>query len=284
MSEIDVRVPDIGDFKDVPVIEVLVKPGDRINKEDPLITLESEKATMEVPAPASGVVKELKVNINDKVSQGASILTLSVADAATDAQTKADEARADDQRPDANVDEGEEVMEGAPPVNAPAAQSKEFTPPPSAPRESPQFTPPPPSPNGETERDGDVHASPSIRRFARELGVDLRAIRGTGPSGRITREDVQGFIKTALHEGVTTDQPAAAGAAFGVAPWPKVDFAQFGPTERQPLSRIKKIAGPALHRNWVMIPHVTNNEDADVTDLEEFRKRVTAERQAQASR
>ncbi|MBV9737723.1 MAG: dihydrolipoyllysine-residue acetyltransferase [Candidatus Eremiobacteraeota bacterium] len=263
MSETTVRVPDIGDFKDVPVIEVLVKPGDRINKEDPLITLESEKATMEVPAPAEGVVKDLKVNVNDKVSQGSEILTLTVAEAAQQhAETTVEQKRADDRRPDANVDEGEEVMEGPGPAPAPAPQAK-------------QFTPPPPSPNGEAERDGDVHASPSIRRFARELGVDLRGIHGSGPSGRITREDVQGYVKTALREGVASDR--TPGAAPGVAPWPKVDFAQFGPIERRPLSRIKKIAGPALHRNWVMIPHVTNNEDADVTELEEFRTRVNAE-------
>ena len=272
MSETTVRVPDIGDFKDVPVIEVLVKPGDRINKEDPLITLESEKATMEVPAPAEGVVKDLKVNVNDKVSQGSEILTLTIAETAEGrAETKVEPKRADDQRPEANIDEGEEVMEG--PGSAP--QAKEFTPSsqPAEPRQ--QFTPPPPSPNGEAEHDGDVHASPSIRRFARELGVDLRGIRGSGPSGRITREDVQGYIKTALREGVATERSASA--APGVAPWPKVDFAQFGPIERRPLSRIKKIAGPALHRNWVMIPHVTNNEDADVTELEEFRTRVNAE-------
>ena len=274
MSDIDVRVPDIGDFKDVPVIEVLVKPGDRINKEDPLITLESEKATMEVPAPASGVVKELKVNINDKVSQGSTILTLSTADAAAtpSAETKVERERVDDKRPEANVDEGEEVMEG--PGSPPAAAA---APAPATPPQ--QFTAPPPSPNGEPEHDGDVHASPSIRRFARELGVDLRSIRGSGPSGRITRDDVQGFVKSALRDGGTVDRAPAAAAAFGVAPWPKVDFAQFGPTQRQTLSRIKKIAGPSLHRNWVMIPHVTNNEDADITDLEEFRKRVNAEAQ-----
>ncbi|MBV8364225.1 MAG: dihydrolipoyllysine-residue acetyltransferase [Candidatus Eremiobacteraeota bacterium] len=277
MSDIDVRVPDIGDFKDVPVIEVLVKPGDRINKEDPLITLESEKATMEVPAPVSGVVKDLKVNINDKVSQGSSIMTVTVGDAASPAETQADEERADDRRPQANVEEGAEVMEGPgspPPSAPPSAETRQ--PQPAAPQTQ-QFTPPPPSPNGEAEHDGDVHASPSIRRFARELGVDLHSIRGSGPSGRITREDVQGFVKSTLSEGAKSERAPAIGGAFGVAPWPQVDFAQFGPTERQPLSRIKKIAGPSLHRNWVMIPHVTNNEDADVTELEEFRKRVNAE-------
>ncbi|MBV9402182.1 MAG: dihydrolipoyllysine-residue acetyltransferase [Candidatus Eremiobacteraeota bacterium] len=276
MSDIDVRVPDIGDFKDVPVIEVLVKPGDRINKEDPLITLESEKATMEVPAPVSGVVKDLKVNINDKVSQGSSIMTVTVGDASS-AETQADEERADDRRPQANVEEGEEVMEGPgspPPSAPPSAETRQ--PQPAAPQTQ-QFTPPPPSPNGEAEHDGDVHASPSIRRFARELGVDLHSIRGSGPSGRITREDVQGFVKSTLSEGAKSERAPALGGTFGVAPWPQVDFAQFGPTERQPLSRIKKIAGPSLHRNWVMIPHVTNNEDADVTELEEFRKRVNAE-------
>ena len=269
MSEIDVRVPDIGDFKDIPVIEVLVKPGDRIHKEDPLITLESEKATMEVPAPDSGVVKELRINVGDKVSAGTAILTLTGSD---------DEKKVvDDERPEANVEEGGEVMEGpTPSISLPQ------TPPPQVPPQAPQpapraqeFTPPTPSSNGEAEHDGDVHASPSIRRFARELGVDLRNIRGSGPSGRITREDVQGFIKSAMRTG--SAPPATVGVAASVAPWPTVDFAQFGPIERRPLSRIKKIAGPALHRNWVMIPHVTNHEDADITELEEFRKRVNAE-------
>ena len=261
MSEIDVRVPDIGDFKDIPVIEVLVKPGDRINKEDPLITLESEKATMEVPSPGSGVIKELKVNVGDKVSQGSAILTLSESNASAPAASVTD-----DQRPEDNVDEGEEVMEG--PGTSPA-------PPSSSPSPAPQFGGAPPSPNGEAERDGDVHASPSIRRFARELGVDLHTVRGSGPSGRITREDVQGFVKTAISDGGTSRAPI--GTSFAVAPWPKIDFAQYGEIERRPLSRIKKISGPNLHRNWVMIPHVTNHEDADITELEEFRKRLNAE-------
>lgn len=275
MSEIDVRVPDIGDFKDIPVIEVLVKAGDSINKEDPLITLESEKATMEIPSPGSGVIKELKVNVGDKVSQGSSILTLSATEAqAGPAATSASEA-ADDQRPEDNVDEGEEVMEGPAPPPTPQVATASTPPAPSTPAASPQFSAPAPSPNGEAERDGDAHASPSIRRFARELGVDLQTVRGSGPSGRITREDVQGFVKAALVGG--GGAPATVGSAFAVAAWPKIDFEQYGAIERRPLSRIKKISGPILHRNWVTIPHVTNHEDADITELEEFRKRVNAE-------
>jgi pyruvate dehydrogenase E2 component (dihydrolipoamide acetyltransferase) len=232
---IEVRVPDIGDFKDVPVIEVLVKPGDRVKKNDSLITLESEKASMEVPSEADGVVQDVKVKVGDKVSQGTPLLTIS-------AQTAA--------------------PAGARPSTAVA---------PSAP--APQQSPP--AAKAASSGNGIVHAGPSIRRFARELGVDLQKLRGTGPNGRITREDVQGFVKSALHSGV-----AAGGGATpfaGLPPWPKLDFSQYGETERKPLSRIKKLSGPNLHRNWVLIPHITNYDEADVTSIEELRSEVNAE-------
>ncbi len=233
---IEVRVPDIGDFKDVPVIEVLVKSGDRVKKNDSLITLESEKASMEVPADAEGVVQDVKVKVGDKVSVGAPILTLNAEDGA------------------------------AAPQPAPARQQ-------TAP--APQLAPTPhPAAQSAPEpaRDGPVHAGPAIRRFARELGVDLANISGSGPNGRITREDVQGFVKGALERGAGTP------ALGGLPAWPKVDFAQFGPIERRPLSRIKKFSGPNLHRNWLQIPHITNYDEADVTSLEAFRNEVNSER------
>src|SRR5579862_8170976 len=226
---IEVHVPDIGDFKDVPVIEVLVKPGDRVKKNDSLITLESEKASMEVPAETDGVVEDVKVKVGDKVSQGTTIVLLRSQGASE-------------------------------PQSAPAQKAQ----PPSAP---PQAAPAAPA-----AADGAVHASPAIRRFARELGVDLRGLRGSGPNGRVTREDVQSFVKKALQT------PRSEVAAFGsMPPWPKLDFAQYGDVERQPLSRIKKLSGPNLHRNWVSVPHITNYDEADVTSIEALRNEVNAE-------
>ncbi len=240
---IEVRVPDIGDFKDVPVIEVLVKSGDRIKKNDSLITLESEKASMEVPAEAEGVVQDVKVKVGDKVSVGAPILTLSAEDA-----------------PAAAAPAQQQPAPQAAPAQQPAPQAA-----PAPPSQAPPTAP----------RNGPVHAGPAIRRFARELGVDLANISGSGPNGRITREDVQGFVKGALERG----GGGGAGPAFGGLPaWPKVDFAQYGPIERRPLSRIKKYSGPNLHRNWLQIPHITNYDEADVTSLEAFRNEVNGER------
>jgi len=242
---IDVTVPDIGDFSDIPVIEVLVKPGDKVEKESPLVTLESEKASMEVPSPEAGVVKDVVLKVGDKVSKGTKILSLTVTSVApTGAAPVAAKAAA--------------AESAAAPVAAVA-------PAPAAAQSAPA-APAPPSGAG-------VHASPSIRKFARELGVALGGVAGTGPKGRITREDVQSFVKRALAE-----PRAATGAMpFNLPPWPKVDFAKFGAIERKPLSRIKKLSGPNLARNWVMIPHVTNHDDADITDLEKFRNELNAE-------
>ena len=233
---IEVRVPDIGDFKDVPVIEVLVKPGDRVKKNDSLITLESEKASMEVPSEAEGVVQDVKVKVGDRVSQGVPVVVLAVA--------------------------SESIAPPKTAAPAPQAQQAQLA----------QEARPTP---GASPGNGIVHAGPSIRRFARELGVDLQKLRGTGPNGRITREDVEGYVKSALQSGV-----AAGGAATpfaGLPPWPKLDFSQYGETERKPLSRIKKLSGPNLHRNWVLIPHITNYDEADVTSIEELRSEVNAE-------
>ncbi len=256
----DVLVPDIGDFKDVPVIEVLVKPGDTVNPEDSLITLESDKATMEVPAPFGGVVKEMKVKVGDKVAEGAPILTLEASDAAPAGQTKP----------------------AAAPAPAPAADKPAA---PSAQPAAPAAPTPPPAPAAQkTAAAVDerafvaAHASPGVRRFARELGVDLGQVKGSGPKNRILKEDVEKFVKGVMTgSGAAATTTSGAGLALGLPAWPVVDFAKFGPVETQKMSRIKKISGPALHRNWVHIPHITQNDEADVTELEAFRKSMAKE-------
>ncbi|MGA8031856.1 MAG: dihydrolipoyllysine-residue acetyltransferase [Casimicrobiaceae bacterium] len=260
MSAIEVKVPDIGDFTDVPVIEVLVKAGDAINAEDALVTLESDKATMDVPAPVAGVVRAVQVKVGDRVKEGSVILTL---DAAAGAAAPS---------PQPSPASGR----GSEPVAAPSPQ-----PSPASGRGSEPVAPSQPSPvsgGGSAEDAGEgsarhAHASPSVRKFARELGVDIGAVTGSGPKGRILHEDVQGFVKRALSGGLA---PAASGAitgggALNLLPWPVVDFAKFGPVEAMPLSRIRKISGANLARNWVMIPHVTQFEDADITELEALR-------------
>ncbi len=238
---IEVRVPDIGDFHDVPVIEVLVKPGDRVEKDAPLITLESEKATLDVPSPYAGVVHELRLRVGDKVSQGTPILTLAVEDGVAAERTR------------------------------PAAPRPFATPPPSAPVRDASIRGEPPvsSPEaGAAAAQQPVHASPLVRKLARERGIDLRTLAGTGAFGRITRDDLDRAAAG----------PAGAAVPFaGLPPWPRVDFERFGPIERVPLPRIKRIAGPNLHRNWLSIPHITNEDEADVTDLEAFRTRINDE-------
>ncbi|MBV9407525.1 MAG: dihydrolipoyllysine-residue acetyltransferase [Candidatus Eremiobacteraeota bacterium] len=267
MAQIELTVPDLGGFNDVPVIEVLVKPGDTVAKEAPLVTLESDKATMEVPASAAGVVKEIRVKIGDKVSQGSVLATVESSDGAAAAPAAA----------------APEPAAPATPPAAPAPAAAAPTPPaapaePAAPAPVVSTAPaaaPGVSTNGTTTAVS-VHASPAIRRFARELGVDLGRVRGSGPNGRITRDDVQGFVKSTLAAPATNG--AATGLGLNLPPWPSIDFAKFGPVERVALSRIQKISGPVLARNWVMIPHVTQNDDADVTDLEAFRKQINSER------
>ncbi len=258
MAAIEVLVPDIGDFKDVPVIELLVKPGDTVAAEESLVVLESDKATMEVPAPRAGVVKEVKVKVGDRVSQGSLIVLLEAAASAAVPAPSQPAAPA----PAAAAPEAPKPASPAPArVEAPAPAIA------VAPAPLPATGVPP-------------HASPGVRRFARELGVDLAQVKGTAPKGRIAKEDVQGFVKAALAGGGTAGAPRAAGgglADLGLPAWPKVDFAKFGPIETQPLSRIKKISGPALARNWVVIPHVTQFDEADITDLEAFRAQVNAE-------
>ena len=257
----EVKVPDIGDFKDVPVIEVHVKAGQTIKAEDALVTLESDKATMDVPAPFGGTVQEVKLKVGDKVSEGTVVLTLSTGGSAATAAA-----------------EGVSVPMAAP---APAAAPAASAPVPSAPSAAPAAAAAQPAAAAGVDEAGFAlaYASPAVRKLARELGVDLGRVNGSGPKGRVLKEDVDAAAKGAAAK------PAAAAAAppgAGVGgvellPWPKVDFAKFGPIEAKPLSRIKKISGANLHRNWVMIPHVTNHDDADITELEAFRVQLNKE-------
>ena len=264
MSTIEVKVPDIGDFTDVPVIEVLVKPGDTVKAEDSLVTLESDKATMDIPAPAAGVVKSVGVKVGDKVSEGHVIMTLDQA-GGTAVPATAPAA------PPPQAAAAAKPAQPTPPVSAPAAPA---APPPAA---APSAASAPSAPIDDASF-RKAHASPSVRAYARTLGVDLSKLKGSGPAGRILQEDVQNHVKRVLSgASVATAVAGAGGAALGLLPWPQVDFAKFGPIETKPLSRIKKIAGANLHRNWVLIPHVTNHDDADITDLEAFRVQLNKE-------
>ena len=233
---VEVKVPDIGDFNDVPVVTVLVSVGDTISVEDPIVELESDKATMEVPSSTAGVVKEIKVSEGDRVSEGSVILIVEASGAAA-APAAAEAPKA-----------------AAPAAAAPAAPAAA---PAAAPKTDAGF--------------GKVHASPSVRAFARTVEVDLATVNGSGRKGRILREDVMKALKS-------TVAPAAAGGAvsggMGIPPIPAVDFSKFGPVEDVEMSRIKKISGPALHRSWLNIPHVTHNDEADITDLDKYRKEM----------
>ncbi|MFN5165143.1 MAG: dihydrolipoyllysine-residue acetyltransferase [Pseudomonadota bacterium] len=267
-QQVQVVVPDIGDFDEVAVIELFVQPGDRVQVDQSLITVESDKASMEIPSSHAGVVQSLSVKIGDKVGKGSAILTL-LAAGGMPAPSSAPAAAAAAPAP-----------APAPALSAPA--------PVAAPAPAPSTTAPGATAAAPAAADtGLPHASPSIRRLARELGVPLGEVRGSGPKGRITQDDVQGFVKAVMAGGVQTaaqkaaapkGAPAAAGGALpGLLPWPQVDFTKFGPVERKDLSRIKKISGANLHRNWVLIPHVTNHDDADITELETFRIQLNKE-------
>ncbi|MPZ44035.1 MAG: dihydrolipoyllysine-residue acetyltransferase [Betaproteobacteria bacterium] len=273
-SSIEVRVPDLGDFKDIPVIEVLVHPGDSIKPEDPLVTLESDKATMDVPAPAAGVVKDVKVKVGDKVSKGSLVLTL---DSESGAQPAApgETAEPKDASPQPAKESAATQPASAPPTSAartPSEPTRADTAGKHVPAEQAQPSTTARAPIAPAEVDEAAfalaHASPAVRRLARELGVDLGQVRGTGPKDRILKEDVQAFVKEAL----TRPQARGGGVGLDLPPWPQVDFAKFGAVESVPLSRIQRISGPYLARNWVMIPHVTQHDEADITALEAFRK------------
>jgi pyruvate dehydrogenase E2 component (dihydrolipoamide acetyltransferase) len=260
----DVHVPDIGDFKDVPIIEVMVKPGDTVKPEDPLITLESDKATMDVPAPLGGVVQDVRVKVGDKVSEGSLILTLK-----TDVPATKGAAQPAAPAPSAALAPAAAPAPPPPPLEAAPAPTPAPTP---APGSAPALAP------VNEAAFAVAYASPSVRLFARELGVDLGQVKGSGDKGRILREDVLAYVKGELAKPRGAPAPAPAGAGpisgpgFEILPWPQIDFTKFGPVERKPLLRIKKISGANLARNWVMIPHVTQFDEADVTELEEFRK------------
>ena len=280
----EVKVPDIGDFKDIPVIEVLVKVGDTIKVDDSLVTLESDKATMDVPSSVAGVVTEIKLKVGDKVSEGTLVALVKVGAG----EMKSPEAG---------------TAAAMAPVAAPAAAAPvASTPTPAAPVPVASA-----APAGSDNRPGDTelvtatrtamptaaerlaeamgsgtpsHASPSVRAFARSLGVDVAKVTGHGPKGRILQEDVQAFVKGVMTTGAVSPASTSGGSPGGgldLLPWPKVDFAKFGPVEVKPLSRIKKISGANLHRNWVMMPHVTQFDEADITDLEAFRVAMNRE-------
>jgi len=246
-----ILVPDIGDFKGVEVIEVMIKVGDTVQAEDSLITLETDKATMDVPSPFAGTVKELKIKVGDKVSEGDLVVMI-------------------------EASEG-----GAASAPAPVAAPVEAVVPPQAavaPPQSAQIPKPPLASVSNRNTEGlKAHASPSIRRFARELGVDLPQVKGSGEKGRVTKEDVQNFVKSALA------QPRSTGGSGGlqIPEMPVVDFSKFGAIENKPLSRIKKLSGAFLHRNWVSIPHITQHDETDITDMEAFRKQLGTEYAAQ---
>lgn len=242
----EIIVPDIGDFDDVEIIEVLVAKGDTIAAEDSLITVESDKASMEIPAPEGGVVAEVKVRVGDRVSEGSLILMLDPAGVAAEP-------------PPPRETKPEPAPE--PEAKAPASEV----------RPEPVESKPSPTASINEARFSRAHASPSVRKFARELGVDLGQISGSGNKGRILKDDVKHFVKQAM------TRPAAAGAGLGVAPMPEIDFSQFGEIETQALTKINKLTGQFLHRNWVTIPHVTQFDEADITELEAFRKQLNAE-------
>ncbi|HEU4621807.1 MAG TPA: dihydrolipoyllysine-residue acetyltransferase [Burkholderiaceae bacterium] len=261
VGPVELRVPDIGDFKDVEIIEVLVKPGDVVKVEQSLITIESDKASMEIPSSAAGTIKELKVKVGDKINQGDLIALLEGAHGAT---------------PSAGLPNATPAPTGpAPGAPSPGERTPSLSdaPAPEVARRAPPIVEDDSAPLGQKP-----HASPSVRKFARELGVDLSRVTGSGPNGRITQEDVQGFVKSVMSGAQAAPSAAkvsaGGGSGFGAnwPAWPSLDFSKFGETELLPLSRIKKISGPNLARNWATIPHVTQFDEADITELEEFRK------------
>ena len=261
---VEVKVPDIGDFSDIPVIEVCVKVGDTVSVDDALVTLESDKATMDVPSSVAGVVKEIKVSLGDRISQGAVVAVVETAGAAASAPVAETKPAAPD-------------LPAAAPAEAPVVATP-------APAAAPVTAVAPPV---SVQPAAGAHASPSVRQFARELGVDLSKVTSSGPKGRIIKEDITAFVKGVMKAGpalAAAPSGASLGGGLDLLPWPKVDFSKFGPIETQPLSRIKKISGQNLARNWVMIPAVTYHEDADITDLEAYREAMNKENEKSGSK
>ena len=264
-NTIEIKVPDIGDFSDIPVIEVLVAEGDSVKAEDSLVTLESDKATMEVPSPADGVIREMKMKLDDEVSEGDVVAVLEVSDEAVEGSDPAGEPRP------ADPAAAEPAVSGA----LVADQAKQATPEPPALQEAPQQA----EKGTELPSSSKVpYASPAIRRFARELGVDLSHVSGTGKKGRIVRDDVAAFVKSVISDAAGA---RPRGLGFDFPELPEIDYSRYGEVERQPLSRIRKISARHLHRNWIGIPHVTQHDEADITDMEAFRKSNVEEAVAQ---
>lgn len=267
-------VPDIGDFKDVPVIEILVAVGDHIRKDQAVAMLESEKAVMEIPSPDAGIVASVDVKVGDRISAGVPLLSLRDAGAATSPENRV-AANGSGLQP--------EKIATTPAARDKAAKSAAPVQQPSTARPAPAvelpvtnvlaFTPPAAKQSTDTR----IYAGPAVRKLARELGVDLQAVKGTGPRGRIVQGDVHGYVQSFMSSRGASTAEGAGAVPIALLPWPKVDFAKFGPIEAQPLSRIRKISGANLHRNWVSIPHVTNHDDADVTDMESFRIELNRE-------
>jgi pyruvate dehydrogenase E2 component (dihydrolipoamide acetyltransferase) len=292
-NTIEIKVPDIGDFSDVPVIEVLVAVGDRVNAEDGLVTLESDKATMEVPSPAAGVIRELRLKLDDTVSEGDVVAILELSD---------EEAPTAEQPAEPTQDQSAEPAEqSAETTGTEAAAPQEPAPPPPEAAAGAAARGPGAMESGAddsaatAERESDErvvgtptasaaslpYASPAIRKFARELGVDLSAVEGSGDKGRILREDVAAFVKSVMTDPKSKAGPAVGGLRLDFPELPEIDFSRYGEVERQPLSRIQKISAGHLHRNWVGIPHVTQHDEADITDMESFRKANAEEAAAQ---
>lgn len=277
-----VFIPDIGDFEDVPVIEVFIKAGSQVNAEDPLIALESDKATIDIPAPFSGVVKEIKVKSGDKVSEGTAIAIMELTEKATDEAEAVEESK--DVEPSNKPENSEEVVLDKDSEEQAQSQSQlqpaKNTTTVESIAEAEQKKIPQTDSSVIAACDETVsskaHAGPSVRRFARELGVNLDLITGSGPKQRILKEDVQAFVKAKLSQVQVDSKNTGMAAAIDLLPWPQVDFAKHGPVEIKSLSRIKQIAGANLYRNWIMIPHVTQFDEADITDLEALRKESNA--------
>ena len=296
MSDIkEAKVPDIGDYDGVPVIEILVAVGDTVKKDQGLVTLESDKATMEVPSAFAGVVKEIKVKLGDEIAEGAVVALIEVSEGAAEAKPAAAPAPTATAETGAKVEpvavsptpdkiaQREIAQERAAPAVAPAASRVLDDKPGIDPEASPPRTPPVEFNADRVLPEKVAYASPAVRLFARELGVDLNQVSGSERGGRISKEDVQKYVKGALAGGVAAPAaagaPVAAGGGLNLLPWPKVDFSKFGEVETQPLSRIKKISGANLARNWAVIPHVTQFDQADITELEALRVQLNAEQE-----
>ncbi len=284
----EVSVPDLGDFADVPVIEIHVTAGDVVNAEDPLVTLESDKATMDVPSPAAGTVRELRVKVGDLVSRGSAILLLDTEGTNTAPPEPIEQQEPRGQQAPDPVAAAQEparrsaasatppVAEGGPPVTATAAEAGVAG--------AAAAAVPGAAGAGAADFDG-VHAGPGARRLARELGVDLTAVSGSGPKGRITKDDVIAGVRGPAAGGAAAQAAApAAAAGAGIPEVPAQDFSKFGPVEVRPLTRIQRLSGPALHRSWLNVPHVTQNDEADITDLDAYRRELDAAAKAEGYR